>query len=119
MGGVIGKFDVSRFDNNYLRRRAIINCLDYILRAFFRTSAAERNGTTSDKEHNGKLDADRPLPRRRTDHRVRAKYGVPETMHGTHNDWVNGKGNVQTRRCESEMRERYALGERRDDSGLT
>jgi len=33
-----------------------------------------------------------------SDHRVRAKYGVPETMH-TRNDWVNGKSDVQTRRC--------------------
>jgi len=66
-GGVIGKFYVSSFDNNYLRRRlAIINWLDYILRIFFsvqaRTYVVERNGTTTDKEHNGKLDAGRLLP---------------------------------------------------------
>lgn len=69
MGGVIGKFDVSSFDNNYLQRRhAIINCLDYILRILFRAMSAdvvERNGTTIDKEYNGKLDAGRLLPRRR------------------------------------------------------
>lgn len=41
--GIIGKFDVSGFDNNYLRRRGeIINCLDYILCTFFRMSVDVR-----------------------------------------------------------------------------
>jgi len=44
---------------------AIINCLDYILCIFSvraRIYVAERNRTPTDKEHNGKLDADRLLP---------------------------------------------------------
>lgn len=64
----MGKFDVSSFDHNYLRQRAaIINRPDCILAHFCRetrTDAAEGNGTsgTTDKEHNGKLDAGRALP---------------------------------------------------------
>lgn len=78
VGGVMGKFDVSGFDHNYLRQRAaIINRPDCIASARFCRArrggnVAEENGGTSgttDKEHNGKLDAGRALPRRRRRHR--------------------------------------------------
>jgi len=64
LGSVIEKYDGPSFDNNYLRRR-FINCLDYILCIFpvwTRMYVVERNGTMTDKKHNGKLDADRLLP---------------------------------------------------------
>lgn len=72
VGGVMGRFDVSSFNHNYLRQRAaIINRPDWHLASFSFASAyaIEGNGTpgaTTDKEHNRKLDAGRPLPRHRS-----------------------------------------------------